>query len=156
MNLNKIMLIGNVGNDPEVKTFEKGYLVKMSVATSEKWKDKDGTERVVTEWHSVDCWNSAYARDYVKKGNQVFIEGKMTYHKYKDKAGNDRIQAIIKMQQIGLLTNKAKSDNSGDNSQEQAPEQPQNTTNESVNFVPDSAPREWPNVPTPPKDDLPF
>ncbi|QQS29672.1 MAG: single-stranded DNA-binding protein [Sphingobacteriales bacterium] len=80
MSLNKVMLIGNLGKDPEVNTFESGVKkVSFSLATSEKYKNKEGQVVEATEWHNIVCWNklAEIAETYLHKGKQVFIEGKI-------------------------------------------------------------------------------
>ena len=78
--LNKVLLIGNLGKDPELKYTPAGVAVcNFSVATAEKWTDKDGNTQERTEWHNIEVWrrNAEVAAEYLKKGRQVFIEGKL-------------------------------------------------------------------------------
>ncbi|MDA9774586.1 single-stranded DNA-binding protein, partial [Saprospiraceae bacterium] len=79
--INKVMLIGNIGQDPEVKHLESGSVVaRFSVATNENYKDKSGEWQTITEWHSVTCWRALaelVERTY-KKGMMVYVEGKLT------------------------------------------------------------------------------
>jgi len=80
MSLNKVLLIGNVGKDPEVRHLENGSMVaRFSLATTERFKDKNGEFQEQTEWHNIVCWRSLAERveKYVKKGSQLFIEGKI-------------------------------------------------------------------------------
>lgn len=91
--VNKVILIGNLGRDPEVKYLEGNVAVaKFSVATNESYKDKKGEWQTQTEWHDVVCWRALAERaeKQLKKGSQVFIEGKLSHRKYQDKDGNDR------------------------------------------------------------------
>ena len=91
--VNKVILIGNLGRDPEIRYLEGNVAVaKFSVATNESYKDKKGDWQTVTEWHDVVAWRALAERaeKQLKKGSQVFIEGKLTHRKYQDKDGNDR------------------------------------------------------------------
>ena len=91
--VNRVILIGNLGKDPEVKRLENGAVVaKFSVATSEKYKDKLGEWNTNTEWHDVVCWRNLAERaeQSLKKGTQVYVEGKLTHRTWKDQDGNNR------------------------------------------------------------------
>lgn len=98
--LNKVTLIGNVGADPEVKSFQGGgQIVNLKLATSESWKDKSTGERVdKTEWHNIVVKSEGLCKvvsQYVKKGTKLYIEGKLETRKWKDKDGNDRYNTEI-------------------------------------------------------------
>lgn len=91
--INKVILIGNLGRDPEVRHLESGTTVaKFSVATNESYKDKSGEWQTLTEWHNVVAWRGLAQRVErdLKKGNMVFVEGKLTTRKWQDQNGNDR------------------------------------------------------------------
>jgi single-strand DNA-binding protein len=91
--INKVILIGNLGRDPEVRRLENGAVVaKFSVATNENYKDKNGEWQTQTEWHDVVVWRhlAERAERDLAKGKLVYIEGKLTHRKYQDKEGNDR------------------------------------------------------------------
>ena len=93
--LNKVCLLGRLGQDPEaITTNAGGKIVKLSIATSEKWKDKGtGEKRERTEWHNVVIFHEGIgniAEQYLNKGSQVYIEGKMQTRKWEDKEGKDR------------------------------------------------------------------
>ncbi len=93
--LNKVMLIGNLGKDPEVRTFQNGGKVcNFSIATSETWKDKNSGDRQErTEWHNVAIFNeglAGVAERYLKKGSKVYIEGQLQTRKWQDQQGNDK------------------------------------------------------------------
>ena len=93
--LNKVMLIGNLGKDPEVRTFANGGKVcNFSIATSESWKDRNTGERQEkTEWHNVAIFNeglAGVAERFLKKGSKVYIEGQLQTRKWTDQNGNDR------------------------------------------------------------------
>lgn len=93
--LNKVMLIGNLGNEPEIRSMGSGdEVASFSVATSESWKDKaTGERKDRTQWHKVVIFNSALvnvARNYLHKGSKVFIEGQLETRKWQDKEGRDQ------------------------------------------------------------------
>jgi len=91
--VNKVILIGNLGADAEVRRLESGAAVaKLSVATNESYKDKNGEFQTNTEWHNVVVWRylAERAEQQCKKGKQVYIEGKLTHRKYQDANGNDK------------------------------------------------------------------
>lgn len=91
--INKVILIGNLGADPEVRHLESGAAVaRLSVATNESYKDKSGEWQTITTWHNVVLWRSLAERAErsLKKGSLVFIEGKLTNRKWQDQNGNDR------------------------------------------------------------------
>jgi len=91
--VNKVILIGNLGRDPEVRYLEGNVAVaRFSVATNESYRDKKGEWQTATEWHDVVAWRALAERaeKQLKKGSQVFVEGKLTHRKYQDKDGNDR------------------------------------------------------------------
>tara|TARA_B100000902_G_scaffold112299_1_gene113522 strand:- start:2143 stop:2544 length:402 start_codon:yes stop_codon:yes gene_type:complete len=105
--LNKVMLIGNLGNDPDI--VNDGKIAKLSIATSESWKDKSSGERKTkTEWHRVVIFNEGLVRiteQYLKKGSKVFIEGKLQTQKYTDKDGVEKYTTEIVLQNFnGSLT----------------------------------------------------
>lgn len=101
--VNKVILIGNVGKDPEVRTFGNGGKVaNFSVATSETWKDKQSGERKEkTDWHNVAIFNEGLVgivERYVKKGSKVYIEGQMKTRKWTDRDGNDKYTTEVVLQ----------------------------------------------------------
>ena len=105
--INKVILVGNLGKDPEVRHFEGNSAVaSFSVATSESYLDKTTQERKTqTEWHNVVMWNGLanVAEKYLKKGSQVYIEGKLTTRKWQDKDGNDRYTTEIVARTMKML-----------------------------------------------------
>ncbi len=114
--LNKAMLIGNLGKDPEVSTMQNGNKVaKLSIATSESWKDKQSGERKTkTEWHRVVIFNEhlvKVAEDYAKKGTKVYIEGQLQTRKWTDQDGAEKYVTEIVLQrfkgELTLLDSKA-------------------------------------------------
>jgi single-strand DNA-binding protein len=93
--VNKVILVGNLGKDPESRSFQNGgKVVSFSVATSESWKDKStGDRKDRTEWHNVSIFSEGLARvaeQYLKKGSKVYLEGQLETRKWQDKDGNDR------------------------------------------------------------------
>jgi single-strand DNA-binding protein len=105
--LNKVMLIGNLGKDPEVRYTTSGQAVaSFSIATSEKFKNRNGEMEERTEWHNVVLWGrqAEIAKDYLAKGKTVFIEGRLQTRKWQDKDGRDRYTTEIvgdRMQFVG-------------------------------------------------------
>lgn len=105
--INKVILIGNLGKDPEVRHFEgNSSVASFSVATSESYIDKTTNERKTqTEWHNIAMWNGLanVAEKYLKKGSQVYIEGKLTTRKWQDKDGNDRYTTEVVARTMKML-----------------------------------------------------
>ncbi|MDP3676399.1 MAG: single-stranded DNA-binding protein [Novosphingobium sp.] len=104
--LNKVMLIGNLGQDPEVKSFQNGgRIANLRIATSENWKDKaTGERKERTEWHSVVLQSDGLvgvAERYLRKGSKVYIEGQLRTRKWQDASGNDRYSTEISVGGIG-------------------------------------------------------
>ncbi|NRP11974.1 Single-stranded DNA-binding protein [Aliiroseovarius sp. xm-m-379] len=104
--LNKVMLIGNLGRDPEVRSFQNGGKVcNLRIATSETWKDRNtGERRERTEWHSVAIFNEGLVRvaeQYLRKGSKVYIEGQLQTRKWQDQSGNDRYSTEVVLQGFG-------------------------------------------------------
>mgnify|MGYP000094045955 CR=1 FL=1 len=104
--LNKVMIIGNVGADPEIRSFSNGGKVaNLRIATSEKWKDRNtGERREKTEWHSVAVFQEGLVgviEQYVKKGSKLMIEGQLQTRKWQDQSGNDRYSTEIVLQGFG-------------------------------------------------------
>ncbi len=97
--INKVIIVGNLGKDPEVRHFEGGSSVaSFPVATSESYMDKKTNEKVTnTEWHNISLWGglAGVAEKYLKKGSQVYIEGSLRTRKWQDKEGNDRYTTEI-------------------------------------------------------------
>ena len=103
--VNKVILVGNLGQDPESRTFSNGgEVVNLRIATSETWKDRDSGERKEkTEWHSVAIFNEnlgRVAKSYLRKGSKVYIEGQLQTRKWQDQSGNDRYTTEIVLQKF--------------------------------------------------------
>ena len=109
--VNKVILVGNCGQDPELKTTPSGAAVaSVSIATSESWNDKaSGEKKEKTEWHRVIFWNrlAEIVGQYVKKGSQIYIEGKLQTRKWQDKDGNDRYMTEIVASEMQMLGGKS-------------------------------------------------
>lgn len=104
--VNKVILIGNLGRDPEVRSFQNGGKVcNLRIATSETWKDKNTGERKErTEWHSVAIFNEGLVRvaeQYLKKGSKIYIEGQLQTRKWQDQSGADRYSTEVVLQGFG-------------------------------------------------------
>jgi len=102
--VNKVILVGNLGADPESKSFANGgEVVNLRVATSESWKDRDGNRQEKTEWHSVAIFNEnlgRVAKSYLRKGSKVYLEGQIQTRKWQDQSGNDRYTTEIVLQKF--------------------------------------------------------
>lgn len=119
--VNKVILVGNLGRDPEVRKLNSGDpVVNLRIATSETWRDKaSGDKRERTEWHSVVIFNENLARvaeNYLKKGTRVYIEGQLQTRKWQDQQGQDRYSTEIVLQKFrgDLQILSAKGESSGD------------------------------------------
>ena len=104
--VNKVILIGNLGADPEVRTFSNGGKVcNLRIATSETWKDKNtGERKEKTEWHSVAIFQEGLVRiaeQYLKKGSKVYIEGQLSTRKWQDQSGVDKYSTEVVLQGFG-------------------------------------------------------
>ena len=104
--VNKVILIGNLGRDPEVRSFQNGGKVcNLRIATSENWKDKNTGERKErTEWHTVAIFNDGLVRiaeQYLRKGSKVYIEGQLQTRKWQDQSGQDRYSTEVVLQGFG-------------------------------------------------------
>ena len=109
MSVNKVILVGHVGKNPEQRVFGSGESVtSFSLATSEKYKDKSGEWKDQTEWHNISCFGklSDIANKYVTKGTQVYIEGKIKTNKYTDKSGVEKYSTNIVVSSLQLLGSK--------------------------------------------------
>lgn len=107
--LNKVLLIGNLGKDPEVKSMTSGHKVaNFSIATSESWKDKEGNRTEKTEWHNIVMWRglAEIAEKYLRKGSQVMIEGKLQTRSWDDQSGQKRYMTEIVADNLVMLGKK--------------------------------------------------
>ena len=102
--VNKVILVGNLGDDPEVRSLNNGgEVVNLRVATSENWKDRDGNRQERTEWHRVVIFNEnlgKVAKSYLKKGSKVYLEGQIQTRKWQDQSGQDRYSTEVVLQRF--------------------------------------------------------
>ncbi len=150
--VNKVILIGNLGQDPEVRRLENGASVaKFSIATNENYKDKEGNWQTMTEWHDIVAWRNLAERaeNTLKKGTPVYVEGKLSTRTWKDKDGNNRRTTEVVANYFRSL---ARSEGQGSGSFPGATDEPQavtaNTKSTSTSDVQEPEPAA--------DDDLPF
>ena len=102
--VNKVILVGNLGDDPEARSLNNGgEVVNLRVATSENWKDRDGNRQERTEWHRVVIFNEnlgKVAKSYLRKGSKVYLEGQIQTRKWTDQSGQDRYSTEIVLQRF--------------------------------------------------------
>ncbi|MGF1549948.1 MAG: single-stranded DNA-binding protein [Sphingomonadaceae bacterium] len=100
--VNKVILVGNLGTDPEARSLPNGgEVVNLSVATSEQWKDRDGNRQERTEWHRVVIFNEnlgRVAKNYLRKGAKVYLEGQIQTRKWQDQSGQDKYTTEVVLQ----------------------------------------------------------
>ena len=109
MSLNRATILGNLGKDPEVRYTPEGTAIaNVSVATTEKWKDKSGEQKEKTEWHRVSFFGKTAEAvgEYLKKGSRVYVEGKLSTRKWTDKAGVDHYTTEINATKMEMLDKK--------------------------------------------------
>lgn len=155
--LNKVMLIGNLGADPEVRSTNNGSRVaNLSLATSRQWTGQNGEKQEKTEWHRVICWNNKgfqladLAEKYMKKGDKIYVEGRVEYRTWEDKEKQTRyVTEIIAREVILLSPRGGGSEGSGDFARAKATAKvaPEGKT-ESLDAFPEALDEE--------DDDLPF
>jgi single-strand DNA-binding protein len=107
--INKVILIGNVGKDPEIQVFESGRKkAAFSFATTERYRDKAGVDQSVTEWHNIVVWGpqADTVEKYVRKGNPLYLEGRIKYREYEDKDGVKKRITEIMLDTFSMLSSK--------------------------------------------------
>lgn len=107
--INKVILVGNLGADPELRYTQSGVPVAtLSIATNERWKDKDGQQQEQTEWHRVIAWRqlAEICNEYYHKGTKVYVEGKLQTRKWQDQNGNDRYTTEIVAREMKILSSR--------------------------------------------------
>ena len=138
--VNKVIIVGNLGRDPEVRHLPNGDAVaNIAVATTDKWKDKQsGEPREQTEWHRVSFFGrlAEIAGEYLTKGSQVYLEGKLQTRKYTDKDGNEKYTTEIKADVLQMLGSR------GQSGESQAPRQQSNAPRQSAPQQRQPAPRQ--------------
>lgn len=114
--INKVILVGNLGADPELRYTGSGTAVaNFTIATNESYKDKDGNLVEKTEWHKLVAWDrlAEIVAEYLKKGRQVYVEGSLQTRKWEDQDGNDRYTTEIKVREMQMLGGPRESDGDG-------------------------------------------
>ncbi len=168
--INKVILVGNLGQDPEVRYMPNGNAVaNFSIATSESWKDKQtGETRDRTEWHRVVVFGklAEIAGEYIKKGTQVYLEGQLQTRKWQDQSGQDRYTTEVVINPIGgtlqILGSRGNSNDSYDDGSQNWGQSANNISSAPVasSRQPNkNAPAPQPKAPEPPMDfddDIPF
>lgn len=149
--VNKVILLGHLGKDPEMQTFEGGNMkCKFSLATTDSFKDKQGNKQDRTEWHNIVMWGvqADIAQKYLRKGSAIYLEGRINNRSYDDKDGNKKYITEITAETFNMLGGKESgSNNGGGNNYSQNNNAPANQ----------SAPAEsFSNNMDAPADDLPF
>ncbi len=173
--VNKVILVGNLGNDPEVRYMPNGNAVaNLSLATSESWKDQQGQVQERTEWHRLTMYRrlAEIAGEYLKKGSQIYVEGKLQTRKWQDQQGQDRYTTEIVCDQMQMLGGRAEGGQGGGGGYQQRPQnnnqggyqqRPQNNQG-GYQQAPQQAPQQGGQQPKPPMaepdfdfdDDIPF
>ena len=154
--VNKVIIIGNLGADPEARQFNNGGSVtNISVATSEQWTDKQsGEKREATEWHRVSLFNrlGEIAAQYLRKGSKVYIEGSLRTRKYQAPDGSDRYATEIRADQMQMLDSNDDNNRKTSHPDRQKPQNDQQSPNNKINNnnVNQGLP------PGPVDDDIPF
>jgi single-strand DNA-binding protein len=123
--VNKVILLGNLGRDPELRYTPNGTPVaNFTLATNEVWKDKEGQKQEHTEWHRVVVWGklAEVAGEYLKKGRQVYIEGGIRSRTYKDKDGNDRTVTEVRADSLVMVGRPEGGSGEGGRTAETSPE----------------------------------
>lgn len=128
--VNKVILVGNIGQDPEVRYMPNGNAVaNLSLATSESWKDQSGQLQERTEWHRLTMYRrlAEIAGEYLKKGSQIYVEGKLQTRKWQDQQGQDKYTTEIIVDQMQMLGGRGGQSEGGfQGQQQQRPAPPQN------------------------------
>jgi single-strand DNA-binding protein len=149
--INKVILVGNLGKDPEVQTFDTYKKAAFSLATTEYSRDREGNEVQHTEWHNIVMWRglAEIAEQYLRKGNQVYIEGKIRTRSFDAKDGTKKYITEVQADNLVLLGGRKEGGNENNN-------QPQSTTPVSHPAQPVVPPITEPSVQKDDHDDLPF
>lgn len=160
--VNRVILIGNLGRDPEVRRLENGAVVaKFSVATNENYKDKSGEWQTQTEWHDVVVWRSLAERaeQQLKKGAQIYLEGKLTHRSWQDQEGNNRRTTEIVANYFRMIGRREGGGDQGGGYFPSANDEQQASTNYSAPSAPTATPAPTTTnqeASAPADDDLPF
>ena len=124
--VNKVILLGNLGRDPEIRSMQSGKkMASFSIATSKRWKDRNTQEQKEnTSWHNIVVFNEGLVdviEKYIKKGSKIYVEGELSTRKYQDKDGNDKYTTEVVLQGYNSTLTMLDSRNSGSASAEEAP-----------------------------------
>ncbi|MGB1206316.1 MAG: single-stranded DNA-binding protein [Chitinophagales bacterium] len=158
--LNKVMLIGRLGKDPEMQYFESGAVkAAFSLATSERYKNREGQQVENTEWHNLVLWGKSaeIAEKYLRKGKQVYVEGSIKTRSWEAQDGSKRYMTEINVQTFKMLGSRSDDENNGQNSNANSTYNKPATNNSQNNYQ--STPRIEPQAKDPiaeEVDDLPF
>jgi single-strand DNA-binding protein len=109
MAINKVILVGNLGSDPEVRELDGGKKVaNFSIATTERYTDRDGQKKEITEWHRLELWDglAGVAQQYLHKGDKVYVEGKLKTDTWQDKDGVSRSTTKIRVERLEIMSNR--------------------------------------------------
>lgn len=153
MSLNKVLLIGNVGKEPDIRHLEGGSSVAtITLATNERFKDRSGESKEVTEWHTVIAWGQLadLAKNYIHKGTQIFVEGAIRTRTWDDQSGNKHYATEIRATAIQLLGRRNEGPAPMDHGYSAAPAAPAPTPVQTTPFVSSS------DLSDEGTDDLPF
>ena len=153
--VNKVMLLGNLGRDPEVRTFPNGDSVcNFSIATSTSWKDKtSGEKKEKTEWHNIVMYRklAEIAGEYLKKGSSVFVEGSLQTRKWQTKEGQDRYTTEVVADTMQMLGGRDSRTSEVSDSDENFNQEPEKVSKKDTNMNPSDEP-----TLELPEDDIPF
>lgn len=136
--VNKVILVGNLGKDPEVKHLDNGKAVAtFSLATNESYKNKEGEKVTNTEWHNIVAWTpfAEIIEKFTKKGQQIYLEGKLTTRSWDDQNGQKRYTTEVVVRDLTLLANGTNPNRPPEHTQEDAPDW-LNSTNEDSDDLP--------------------
>lgn len=156
--VNKVILIGNLGQDPEIRYMQNGKAVaNLSIATSESWNDQQGQKQEKTEWHRITAYDklAEIIGEYVKKGSKIYVEGKLQTRKWQDQQGQDKYTTEVIINQMQMLDGKKDGGNGGQPAQ---PARPQSTPQRPPQQAAPQQPAQ-PQYSAPPMkfdDDIPF
>lgn len=161
--VNRVIILGNLGNDPELRTFPNGdQVANLSVATSDRWQDKQSGEwREVTEWHRIVLYRrlAEIAGQYLRKGSKVYIEGKIRTRKWQDQNGQDRYSTEIHADTMQMLDSRSDNSNLQANLQDNSQANLQAKSNKPNAYAQAKASGIAKTPPPPPTDfddDMPF
>lgn len=164
MSVNKVILVGNLGKDPELRYTASGTAVaNFSLATTEKYKDREGNSQEKTEWHNIVVWRqlAEICGKYLTKGKQIYVEGKIQSRSYDDRDGNKRYITEIVVDQLQMLGRAGGDDNSGGGGgdyqrREQRQQQPASNNRPQQSQSQSPQQNQYEEPPFNPDDDIPF